>query len=52
LRRTYANRLLATTGDLALVSKRLGHQKLTTTMRYISESVQQQMSEATNAPSK
>jgi integrase/recombinase XerD len=52
LRRTYANRLLATTGDLALVSKRLGHQKLTTTMRYISESVQQPMSEATNAPSK
>lgn len=48
LRRTYANRLLATTGDLALVSERLGHQKLTTTMRYISESGQQQISEATN----
>jgi integrase/recombinase XerC len=48
LRRTYANRLLATTGDLALVSERLGHQKLTSTMRYISESVQQQISEATN----
>ena len=48
LRRTYANRLLARTGDLALVSERLGHQKLTTTMRYINESGQQQISEATN----
>lgn len=38
LRRTYASRLLATTGDLALVSQRLGHQSLTATTRYISES--------------
>ncbi len=38
LRRTYASRLLAATGDLALVSKRLGHQRLTTTMRYVNES--------------
>jgi site-specific recombinase XerD len=37
LRRTYANRLLARTGDLALVSERLGHQNLATTTRYISE---------------
>jgi len=35
LRRTYASRLLAATGDLALVSERLGHQKLTTTIQYI-----------------
>jgi site-specific recombinase XerD len=37
LRRTYANRLLASTGDLALVAERLGHQNLTTTTRYIGE---------------
>jgi site-specific recombinase XerC len=35
LRRTYASRLLATTGDLALVSQRLGHQNLATTTRYL-----------------
>mgnify|MGYP001065129566 CR=1 FL=1 len=35
LRRTYANQLLATTGDLALVSERLGHHDLTTTVRYV-----------------
>ena len=39
LRRTYASRLLATTGDLALVSRRLGHQNLETTTRYLSASV-------------
>ena len=38
LRRTYASHLLATTGDLALVSQRLGHQSLITTTRYISQS--------------
>lgn len=48
LRRTYANRLLATTGDLALVSERLGHQQLTTTMRYVSESVRQYIRGTTN----
>lgn len=37
LRRTYASRLLAATGDLALVSKRLGHQNLATTMRYVNQ---------------
>ncbi len=37
LRRTYASRLLASTGDLALVSQRLGHQSLATTTRYIAE---------------
>jgi integrase/recombinase XerD len=35
LRRTYASHLLADTGDLALVSERLGHQNLATTMRYV-----------------
>ena len=39
LRRTYASRLLATTGDLALVSRRLGHRNLETTTRYLSASV-------------
>lgn len=39
LRRTFASRLLAATGDVALVSERLGHQNLTTTLRYISGSI-------------
>jgi site-specific recombinase XerD len=39
LRRTYASRLLDNTGDLALVSRRLGHQNLETTTRYLSGSV-------------
>jgi site-specific recombinase XerD len=39
LRRTYASRLMATTGNLSLVSERLGHQSLATTTRYISDSV-------------
>ncbi len=47
LRRTYASRLLEATGDLALVSKRLGHQNLTTTTRYIGTSAQPQAGEAT-----
>jgi integrase/recombinase XerC len=38
LRRTYASRLLATTGDLVLVSQRLGHQNLATTTRYLNSS--------------
>jgi site-specific recombinase XerD len=38
LRRTYANHLLARTGDLALVSRRLGHQSLAATTRYIADS--------------
>jgi site-specific recombinase XerC len=38
LRRTYASHLLDRTGDLALVSERLGHQSLTTTTRYMAES--------------
>lgn len=43
LRRTYASHLLAVTGDLALVSKRLGHQNLATTMRYVSASANRQI---------
>jgi integrase/recombinase XerD len=35
LRRTYASRLLDSTGDLVLVSRRLGHQNLATTTRYL-----------------
>jgi site-specific recombinase XerD len=35
LRRTFANRLLASTGDLSLVSRRLGHQSVATTVRYM-----------------
>jgi integrase/recombinase XerC len=38
LRRTYASRLLATTGDLVLVAERLGHQSLGTTTRYMGQS--------------
>lgn len=48
LRRTYASRLLAATGDMALVSRRLGHQSLTTTTRYINESASQQISSSAN----
>ncbi|GAB4543645.1 MAG: tyrosine-type recombinase/integrase [Anaerolineae bacterium] len=40
LRRTYASRLLASTGDLGLVSRRLGHQNLTTTTRFLSASME------------
>jgi integrase/recombinase XerD len=43
LRRTYANRLLAATGDLKLVSERLGHQNLATTMRYVNPSADEQI---------
>jgi len=46
LRRTYASRLLAATGDLVLVSKRLGHQSLTTTTRYLDESVNERAAKA------
>lgn len=41
LRRTYASQLLARTGDLALVSRRLGHQSLGATARYIADSASQ-----------
>jgi integrase/recombinase XerD len=41
LRRTYASHLLARTGDLALVSRRLGHQSLAATTRYIADSASQ-----------
>jgi integrase/recombinase XerD len=41
LRRTYASHLLASTGDLALVSRRLGHQSLAATTRYIADSANQ-----------
>lgn len=47
LRRTYASRLLASTGDLELVSQRLGHQNLTTTLRYLNASVKGHFEEAT-----
>jgi integrase/recombinase XerD len=43
LRRTYASRLLVTTGDLALVSQRLGHQNLATTTRYLNTSAKEQI---------
>lgn len=46
LRRTYASRLLATTGDLALVSQRLGHQNLATTTRYLNTLAKEQVGEA------
>jgi site-specific recombinase XerC len=45
LRRTYASRLLVTTGDLALVSQRLGHQNLATTTRYLNTLSQQRVDE-------
>ena len=45
LRRTYASRLLVTTGDLALVSQRLGHQNLATTTRYLNTSAKEQIGE-------
>ncbi len=37
LRRTYANHLLATTGNLALVAERLGQQDLAATAHYVKE---------------
>jgi integrase len=37
LRRTYANRLLATTGNLALVAERLGQPDLVTAAHYVKE---------------
>ena len=37
LRRTYANHLLATTGDLALVAERLGQQDLAAAAQYVRE---------------
>jgi integrase len=40
LRRTFASRLLATTGDLSLVSRWLGHRNVTTTTRYINGSTE------------
>jgi site-specific recombinase XerD len=46
LRRTYASRLLEATGDLALVSKRLGHRNLTTTTRFIGTSTRRQAGKA------
>jgi len=46
LRRTYASRLLASTGDLGLVSRRLGHQNLETTYRYLSVSAPEQCGES------
>jgi site-specific recombinase XerD len=46
LRRAYASRLLVNTGDLALVSQRLGHQNLATTTRYLNTSSQQRVDEA------
>jgi len=45
LRRTFASRLLASTGDLALVSQRLGHQNLATTTRYLKTSATEQAGE-------
>jgi site-specific recombinase XerD len=35
LRNTYAKRLLDATGDLALVARRLGHNRLETTLKYV-----------------
>jgi integrase/recombinase XerC len=46
LRRTYASRLLASTGDLTLVAQRLGHQNPTTTTRYLNISEQELTREA------
>ena len=43
LRRTYASRLLTITGDLALVSKRLGHHNLATTTRYLDTSASEKV---------
>jgi integrase/recombinase XerC len=37
LRRTYANHLLATTGNLALVAERLGQQDLAAAAQYVKE---------------
>lgn len=45
LRRTYASRLLDSTGDLVLVSRRLGHQDLATTTRYLNASAKEQVGE-------
>ncbi len=45
LRRTYASRLLASTGDLVLVSQRLGHQNLASTTRYLNTSAEEQVGE-------
>lgn len=45
LRRTYASRLLARTGDLVLVSQRLGHQSLATTTRYLGMLANEQVGE-------